>query len=587
MSSSTPAFTPSPSGVGRLDVFEQERRGLFDGLSVPHSLSATVLAAVALVVYYAGIRGIEEGFNVPGTTHCRVIAGMLGNLSCHGGALGALLARIGGWANEPTSYHAGIWVLFWGWSAAVWAFFAGAICRIAAVKLAREEVIEVKEALRFGAQKWLPNVLSLVFVLVFAAFFLLFCNGTLAGWVGRIPYLGDVVLGLFFPLALLAAFLAVFVSALGLLGFNLAAAAIATESSDTFDGVSRAWNYVLARPWQVLLTLLATVMYLGLVIFFGQLFLRLSVSSLAIGQWGLGRKPRVVDVRDLSDAQRKERKIPAGMHYVLVPGKGDYLYNRVIGKRYRPREVSGEKEQILFAQGLEYALERYKEHVGEYPPSLSALAHAPAGAKGWAGPYLSSVELPKDRWGKPWEYVRDPKLQEGYKVRSPGPDGALDTPDDLQLVDLERELGPRGPELNVAPFIEGSLNFEAFAVKRWVDIARLLLFGYVVAYFFSAQTMVYFLLRKDVEGDDYTEVTLEDEVEDFEDDLHIVGGPVAATEGSAAKRPLPSAEAPPAKPAEPATKPAEPATKPAEASPAETASGEAPAGEDDEKKQEG
>ena len=56
-----------------------------------------------------------------------------------------------------------------------------------------------------------------------------------------------------------------FATTLGVLGFNLSAAAIATEDSDTFDGVSRSWNYLLARPWAVLLTFFATFLYLGVV----------------------------------------------------------------------------------------------------------------------------------------------------------------------------------------------------------------------------------------------------------------------------------------------------------------------------------
>ena len=84
------------SSYGRVfDGFEQERRGLFDGLSVPHSIKATVIAAVGLLVYYLGVRGIEEGFGVPGTTDCRLIAGMLGNLTARAGAFGGWLARQG------------------------------------------------------------------------------------------------------------------------------------------------------------------------------------------------------------------------------------------------------------------------------------------------------------------------------------------------------------------------------------------------------------------------------------------------------------------------------------------------------------
>jgi type II secretion system (T2SS) protein G len=499
-----------------MEAFEQERRGLFDGLSVPVSVNGVLISALGLFIYYLGVRLIEDSFGVPGTGHCRLIGGMLSNLSARTGAFGQWLAELGGWKTGFVAYSAGIWILFWSWTAVVWSFFSGAVCRTAAVKLAREEVIEIGEALRFGARKFLANLSSVVFVFLIGGLFLLLINATIGGWLARIPYLGDIGLGLLFPLILLSTCLAVFVAALGVLGFNLASAAIATEASDPFDGVSRAWNYVLARPWQVLLTLFATFLYLSLVVFFGQAMLKASVKTLALGEWGLGNAPRLVDV---SKEQREAQKLPAGVRHVLLPGKGDYLYGSVVAGRYKPTEIKPGETAIFYPQSLEFALEKYKEAYGEYPNNLQALITPPPGAQGEAKPFLDVAQVPTDPYGQAFVYRRTPGAEAPYQVSSPGADKQLGTPDDIGLVELERLLGPTGPKLDIKPFMEPTVGFQVGMLHFWLGLARVLLYGYVVAYFLSGQTLVYFLLRKDVEGDDYTEVTLDEELDDLEDDV--------------------------------------------------------------------
>lgn len=49
----------------------------------------------------------------------------------------------------------------------------------------------------------------------------------------------------------------------------------------------------------------------------------------------------------------------------------------------------------------------------------------------------------------------------------------------------------------------------------WLYLAFFLLLGFVYSYFWSASTMMYFLLRKDVDATDYDEVYLEEEADDY------------------------------------------------------------------------
>ncbi|MBI3723173.1 hypothetical protein HY251_04345 [bacterium] len=428
-----------------MEGFNQERRGLFDGLKVPFDVNAILLAALGIVVFQLGIWGIELVLEIPFDT---LLHGVLASVLAKVPVFGGDLARAVSGSHEKTEILTGAWLAVFVWSSVVWAFFSGAICRIAAMKIAREEGLELKDALRFAANKFMPNLLSIAFVLAIVGFFYVICDATIAGWIGRIPYLGDILVGLLFFLVLLSSFFIVFAAVLGILGFNLAAAAIATEASDTFDGVSRAWNYILARPWQVLLTYALTFAYIAVFLFCGHVFLRVSVKSLSIGNWGMGRKTQIIPAdgqlaNKIGGIREKQR--------IAVPGKAEFLYRRLVIED----PVFTQKDPVT------------KQDVLLYP------------------------QVEPDT-GKP--------------IGEVGPDGN------------EVPLPPGAPvrKVNVWPALDSSLIFASGVIWLWLVIAKLLIFAYLVSYFFSAMTKVYFLLRKDVEGDDYTEINLEEEDEDEE-----------------------------------------------------------------------
>ncbi len=70
------------------------------------------------------------------------------------------------------------------------------------------------------------------------------------------------------------------------------------------------------------------------------------------------------------------------------------------------------------------ALELYHLDLGRYPQTaegLAALAAAPAGVSGWAGPYLDKA-VATDPWGTPYDYAASPDAGT-FKLRSFGADG--------------------------------------------------------------------------------------------------------------------------------------------------------------------
>lgn len=77
--------------------------------------------------------------------------------------------------------------------------------------------------------------------------------------------------------------------------------------------------------------------------------------------------------------------------------------------------------------GLCTAIDTYEMDCGSYPSSLQALITS-SGEPNWKGPYIKSAEIPVDQWGTPFGYT---PRENGYEVRSAGPDKAMNTADNI------------------------------------------------------------------------------------------------------------------------------------------------------------
>jgi general secretion pathway protein G len=102
------------------------------------------------------------------------------------------------------------------------------------------------------------------------------------------------------------------------------------------------------------------------------------------------------------------------------------LLAAVVGPRVYDKLKAG-KEQIAKIQIKEFegALQLFSFDMGRYPSSsegLESLIRNPGSAESWKGPYLSKSEIPKDPWGKPYNY-RSPGQYGDFDLFSFGPDG--------------------------------------------------------------------------------------------------------------------------------------------------------------------
>jgi hypothetical protein len=138
--------------------------------------------------------------------------------------------------------------------------FAGAsISRLSALELAGVERVPLKDVFAFAARRLWVFVKAPVapFLILLAVGLLL----TLGGLVGAIPFVGEILLGLFFFLSLAVAFILMLLL-LGIIGgFNLLYPTIAVEGSDAFDAMSRSFAYVYAKPWRLLFYTVISLIY--------------------------------------------------------------------------------------------------------------------------------------------------------------------------------------------------------------------------------------------------------------------------------------------------------------------------------------
>jgi hypothetical protein len=176
-------------------------------------------------------------------------------------------------------HHPLYFILFTLWFLTIWAIFGGAIARIAAIHVARDEKLSVRAALGFSLGKFLSFVsaplIPLVIVLVVGMVPLI------AGLLSSIPGVGVIVylvMTALFVLILAAGFVMTLVLLGTFGGFNLMYPTIAVEGSDSFDAISRSFSYVYARPWRMLFYTIVAIIYGALCYLFVKTFIWLMLS---------------------------------------------------------------------------------------------------------------------------------------------------------------------------------------------------------------------------------------------------------------------------------------------------------------------
>lgn len=154
----------------------------------------------------------------------------------------------GSWFNLP--WHGTGWRNFWSWEMArdgvvllaVAALPGLACCRIAAMRLARDEGVDLAGALGFAVRNLGATLGAYLFL---AGALLLFSLCVMAGgWLSTVPVVGVVIV----PLAMLGTLLFYLLLVGTVFGLPLVLPGLATERNGALDAVSRSFSYAFGRP---------------------------------------------------------------------------------------------------------------------------------------------------------------------------------------------------------------------------------------------------------------------------------------------------------------------------------------------------
>lgn len=149
------------------------------------------------------------------------------------------------WASLASSWTRLLWALL------VWGTLGGALVRMNAVRFARDESVPLGSALVSSFRNWQSYLYGPLVPMLGVGILSLGIFAFL--WLAQlIGYYGGFVFLIFGWIPLIAGYVMTVVLILTAISWPLMVAAISTEGSDGFDGLSRAIGYVMNRPWYFL-----------------------------------------------------------------------------------------------------------------------------------------------------------------------------------------------------------------------------------------------------------------------------------------------------------------------------------------------
>lgn len=214
------------------------------------------------------------------------------------------------------SQHPWYAVFFLSGALCIWALLGGAICRMAAMNIARDERMTVRSAVGFAARKFLSLVtapLLPIGLIVGIGIGLM-----VLGLIGMVPWIGDLIAGLSIPLVLMGGFVMALVVVGAVAGGAMFWPTIAVEGSDGFDAISRSYSYIFSKPWRTALYAIIATVYGAICYHFLRLFVFVMLVS---SRRFFGLFPGLIDRPEVGDsgASKLDAVWPAPSLESLMP----------------------------------------------------------------------------------------------------------------------------------------------------------------------------------------------------------------------------------------------------------------------------
>lgn len=345
----------------------------------------------------------------------------------------------------------------------VWGLSAGAITRIAAMQLARNERVGLGDALSYSRRKLFDYIVGpAIPLVVFAILAFLNALGTLI--LTFIPYLGSVVTAILLPLPILSS-LVMAVMLVAFVGWPLFYATISVEGSDSFDALSRTLAYITQGAWSYIKYSVMAFIFSVVIVF---VVVLLASGSIYIVRWSMGLAPGL-GWQDTGD--------PVGSSFVLSPKS--YQWRELLVGADHPmiriydelnRQLLVPEELVKFNKGLEDSKKDIRE-------------------------LLTPEVLKRTGFGdKPPQGSERATLIEFYRTKT--------------VVDLQN---PQTKFDYVWANMNGGQKLAAFITGFWTHLLFLGLVGFAYSLFWCSGTIIYFLLRKQIDETEFDDVYIEDE----------------------------------------------------------------------------
>ncbi|PHR98733.1 MAG: hypothetical protein COA78_25815 [Blastopirellula sp.] len=173
------------------------------------------------------------------------------------------------------------------WMTAVWSIFGGAICRIAALDLSCGERLGLKGSLVYAGKNFFSYFTAPLFP--FVGIFFVALPVVLLGYIARFDDVGVLVSGIFGFIAVICGLIMAFALVPLFLGWPLMWGTISTESSDSFDAVSRTYAYTTQRPFHYLFYVVVAMLIGAFGLFIASLLASLTNHTMDWAfEWGAG-----------------------------------------------------------------------------------------------------------------------------------------------------------------------------------------------------------------------------------------------------------------------------------------------------------
>jgi hypothetical protein len=209
-----------------------------------------------------------------------------------------------------------VWFVIW------WLLASTMVGKVTFEQLKGDDFYSSKEAFRFLKKHWGPAFFSPLSLLAFIAF-LIIC-GIIVGLIGKIPYIGELGIGIFYLVPLFAVALTLaYVIFIFFVSLLLAPAVVATLKEDTFETLVQMFSSVWNQAWRYFLYtgLIGVMSKIGMFVF-GYFSFR--AVQLIHGSLGIFMGEKLTDITEQA------------LSYITIPDHLlDYFTNIFAGINFR------------------------------------------------------------------------------------------------------------------------------------------------------------------------------------------------------------------------------------------------------------